>query len=154
LRSDGSDQVRPSFSVERHVDPEFLQRHVAVVILFTFVSVSGCAYLNAMNHEVKKGNILAETIKRENDRKNLLDKNKKGLEEDIVNLKKEINKQDRQLGELRAEIAMLQQKKDKVDSDIKQIQRGNAKVERLKAEIKKKKEDVTRKKNELESFSY
>jgi uncharacterized small protein (DUF1192 family) len=49
---------------------------------------------------------------------------------------------------------MLQQKKDKVDSDIKRIQKRSAQIERLKAEIKKKKADVAKKEKELESFSY
>ncbi len=64
----------------------FFQRYTAVVILFTFVFVSGCAYRNAMKHETGKSDALTQAIEQENERKYLLDKNKKELEEDIVNL--------------------------------------------------------------------
>ncbi len=132
----------------------FFQRYIAVVILFTFVSLSGCAYHKHMNKEKENSVRIKEKIKRAGESKHILESQKKALEVQISNMNEEIIKLERQEDELQKEINKLKKKKAKTVSEINQLKKQNAEIKKLKGKIKTKKGNVKSKRAELESYSY
>ena len=136
-----------------------LVRQIGLGALLLSISLSGCAYQQAMSNEQRRQGDIKNKLGLEQTKTDQLARNRRALEEQIGRLNDQINDLNNQIAISNKEIDKLKERINKrsknapvAKRDIIQIQKKTAEVKQLEDEVAKKRKLITSKQQDIDNL--